>query len=544
MSVESTFDYKNPDYIKVFNARIARINFMRAEIAKEKEEGRPPTFLPALFAYYREHPADFINDFGCTFDPRNAERDLPSLVPFLLFDRQRQWIDFVVRNWRAQKPGLTEKSRDMGVSWLAVALGATLCLFRDGMVISYGSRKEEYVDKSDSPKSLFYKAREFIKNVPAEFRPGWDSRRDAPHMLIKFPATGSYMAGEAGDNIGRGDRTAISFVDEHAYLERPQLVDAALSQTTNCQMDISSANGMANPFYIKRSSGKIEVFTFHWRQDPRKDQAWYDKQVAELDPITVAQEIDINYAASVEGVLIPSAWVQAAVNAHRKLGVAPTGIRKGAMDVADEGRDNLAFASSKGILLDFLEEWSGKDSDIFGSVQRVFGYCDDLGLREFRYDADGLGAGVRGDARVINEMRQADGRALKIATPFRGSGGVFKPESEDVKGRKNVDYFANAKAQGWFALRRRFQVTYRAVTQGAPYAPDDIISLDPTMPLLDRLCAELSQPTYSLSTIGKIVVDKAPEGSRSPNLADSVMILYAQLKAGMFITDTAVKQTA
>jgi hypothetical protein len=33
----------------------------------------------------------------------------------------------------------------------------------------------------------------------------------------------------------------------------------------------------------------------------------------------LAQEVDIDYAASVEGVLIPSAWVQAAVDAHIKL---------------------------------------------------------------------------------------------------------------------------------------------------------------------------------------------------------------------------------
>ena len=38
---------------------------------------------------------------------------------------------------------------------------------------------------------------------------------------------------------------------------------------------------------------------------------------------------------------------------------------------------------------------------------------------------------------------------------------------------------------------------------------------------------ELSQPTYSQNSNGKIVVDKMPDGCRSPNLADSVMIVYA-----------------
>lgn len=526
------FDFKDPDYIPIFQQRLDRLAWIRED---------PQARLPAIFAHYKANPWDFINDWGVTFDPRNGERDLPALMPFILFPKQVDFCKWVVKRWRSREPGVCEKTRDMGMSWLSVALACTLCLFNDGMVIGFGSRKEEYVDKLDSPKSLFYKARLFMRYLPPEFQMGFDLRRDAPHMRISFPMSGSYIAGEAGDGIGRGDRASIYFVDESAHLERPMLVEASLSQTTNCRIDISSANGMANPFYQKVVGGKIDKFTFHWRDDPRKDEAWYAKQVEELDPVTLAQEVDINYAASIEGVLIPSAWVQAAVDAHRKLGITPSGARTAALDVADEGKDNLAFASSHGILLDFLEEWSGKDSDIFGSVVRSFGYCDELKLEGFRYDADGLGAGVRGDARVLNEMRAAEGRPGHSAVAFRGSGAVFRPEHEDVKGRKNIDYFQNAKAQAWFALRRRFQLTYRAVVHGAPFDPTEIISLAVYLPLLNKLMSELSQVTYSLNTIGKIVVDKTPEGTRSPNLADSVMINFSPLRGLMTISDDAVR---
>ena len=38
--------------------------------------------LPALRAYYKDNPADFINDWGVTLDPRKGvERGLPALVP-------------------------------------------------------------------------------------------------------------------------------------------------------------------------------------------------------------------------------------------------------------------------------------------------------------------------------------------------------------------------------------------------------------------------------------------------------------------------------
>ena len=93
-----------------------------------------------------------------------------------------------------------------------------------------------------------------------------------------------------------------------------------------------------------------------------------------------------------------------------------------------------------------------------------------------------------------------------------------------VKGRKNEDFFENYKAQAWWHLRQRFEMTYRAIVKGMPFDPDAIISIDSKIPELTALVSELSQPTYILSKVGRIVVDKAPEGTSSPNLADSVMI--------------------
>jgi hypothetical protein len=133
-------------------------------------------------------------------------------------------------------------------------------------------------------------------------------------MRILNPENGAAIVGEAGDNIGRGNRTSIYFKDESAFYERPQAIDAALSQTSNCKIDVSTVNGNGNPFYQKRHSGKIPVFTFHWRDDPRKDAAWYQKQRDTLDPVIVAQEIDIDYNASVADSWISGDSIAAAQN--------------------------------------------------------------------------------------------------------------------------------------------------------------------------------------------------------------------------------------
>ncbi|WP_271727289.1 hypothetical protein, partial [Bacillus licheniformis] len=79
-------------------------------------------------------------------------------------------------------------------------------------------------------------------------------------------------------------------------------------------------------------------------------------------------------------------------------------------------------------------EWSGVGSDIYQSVEKVFGFCDADNIDEYRFDEDGLGAGVRGDARAINELRKSARRPMILATPFRGSGAVFDPDDEAVRG--------------------------------------------------------------------------------------------------------------
>lgn len=152
--------------------------------------------------------------------------------------------------------------------------------------------------------------------------------------------------------------------------------------------------------------------------------------------MVLAQEVDINYAASVEGVLIPSVWVQAAIDAHKKLDIEPTGDRIGALDVADEGRDKNSFAGRHGIVLEYLESWSGKGDDIFGTTQKTMDLCTDDNYGLLYYDADGLGAGVRGDARVINEQQREIGGVEITVESFRGSASVHDPEGEMVEKRK------------------------------------------------------------------------------------------------------------
>lgn len=360
------FDFKNPNYSAVYKARSERLKRLRADSA----------VLAGVKEHYRNNPVDFINDWGMTFDPRNAEIGLPVTVPFLLFPKQAEFVNWVVDRWRGREDGLAEKSRDMGVSWLCVAVAVWMWLYHGGAVIGFGSRKEEYVDKIGDPKSLFWKIRQFIELLPRELRPlGFDAKKHAPHMRVINPENGAAIVGEAGDNIGRGNRTSIYFKDESAFYEHADAIDAALSQTSNCKIDVSTPNGNGNPFYRKRHGGRMPVFTFHWTQDPRKDEAWYRKQCNDLDPVIVAQEIDIDYSASVSDAWISGDLVQAAQR-NRPADIEVFGKWRIGIDAAHMGNDESIIHARRGRLN--LPQTCLRQVDGIQLAARVVSLCDDL----------------------------------------------------------------------------------------------------------------------------------------------------------------------
>lgn len=438
-----SFDWKNPDYRLIFEDRRDRLLRMR----------RDPSLVGGLRGYYRENPVAFINDWGCTFDPRNPERGLPSLVPFLLFPRQAEFIEWLHKRWRSGEDGLAEKSRDMGVSWLCVAFSAWMLLFYDGVVIGFGSRKEEYVDNIGDSKSLFWKVREFIKWLPPEFRPkDWNERLDSPYMRIINRGNSSSIIGEAGRSIGRGARASVYFVDEAAFLDDQDGADAALSQTSNCKIWVSTPNGNGNAYYRKRMGGKIPVFTFGWREDPRKDDAWYKRQCAILDPVVVAQEIDLNYEGSVENIWIDGKAVIAAQNTDVNT-ISVGGPWMIGVDAAHEGNDRsivmmrrgrftadpIEVAQSSGLVLASLVEDLCKnierDNEILGQIvieldgPGVSAY-DQLRNGRYRRYVRGIHTGSRmADDRNYN-LRA---KLWRLANEYLQEGGCVLPDSADLK---------------------------------------------------------------------------------------------------------------
>jgi hypothetical protein len=506
-------DYSNPNYTLILKQRAEKLKKLRAD----------PKLLLACKIHYKANPWDFINDWGMTFDPRNIEKDLPASIPFVLFPRQVEFLKWVHTNWKKGDRGLAEKSRDFGLTWLAGAYSASMWLFNPGFTAGFGSRKEALVDKKGDPKCIFEKIRFFINYLPKEFRPaGWDEKQHATFMKITNPENESTITGEAGYDIGRGARMSIYFVDEAAFIERQDSVDAALSQTTNCQIDISTPNGNGNLFYKKRHKGNISIFTANWRDDPRKDQAWYDKQVKEQDEVTVAQEIDIDYNASAENIFIPAKWIQACIDAHKKLGFEPVGADVVSFDPADTG-DARARGYRKGVVT--LQADQKKDGDITDAMPWAFELAEEVKADVFVYDADGMGA----PSMKLYTKQAAVGKKMTIV-PFHGGGEKHEPTKKYKENKTNKDTFVNRRAQGWMNVRDRAEKTYLAVVKNEYHNPDDMMSISSECVELTELCSELSRPMRVYDGAGRIGVESKEQmrkrGVESPNLADQLIYSY------------------
>lgn len=504
---------------------------------------KDPELAFAAHTHYKHNPIDWCLDWAVTYDPRNATRDLPTLMPFAMFPRQVDLVQFLHSAVLDEENGLIEKARDMGATWVASAFSVWLWLYWPGAAIGFGSRKEELVDRLGDSKCIFEKVRSIIRNLPSDlFWPkGFHPDKHMTYMKIINPSNGATIAGEAGDNIGRGGRTLIYFKDESAHYERPELIEAALGDNTNVQIDISSVNGMGNVFHRRRMAGfewnpgctappgKTRIFIMDWSDHPGKTQTWHDarRQKAEDEGLlhVFAQEVDRDYSAAVENILIPAAWVQAAKGAHIKLNLSPSGKRTAGMDVADGGSDVNALCMMRGMLVEHMETLAGDGDDAYYDFHAKVAQ---RGAHEFWYDVTGIGRAAKVAAKnTENEMP---------VFAWVPSGSVVNPHEsimgegdEDVT-RTNRDHYATLKAQAWFYLRRRFKKTFDWVRNGIPCDPDDIISLPEKAPWVDKLITELGQVTYGYQSGGKVIVNKAPAGTKSPNMADALVIAAMQPK--------------
>ncbi len=498
--------------------------------------------LASAHAYYATHPAEFIMHWMDTYDPRKVTN---KWMPFIFFERQYEMVEFLEDCRTSGRGGLMEKCRDAGATWVSCGYSVWAWLYIENMSIGWGSRKESLVDKLGDADSIFEKLRLIVSRLPTIFKPvGFNARRDASYMKMMNPSNGAIISGEAGDNIGRGGRRTMFFVDEAAHIERPEKIEAALGDNTNVRIDISSVNGLGNVFHKRREAGydwykghdapknATLVFVMDWTHHPDKTQEWYDERKEKFTregmQHVFAQEVDRDYSAAISNTLIPLEWLQKTIDAHLTVpylaSVVPPDVWSAGLDVADEGEDRNALTKRQWIILRHTEEWGERDAGM--SARRAIAACRPHRGIKVQYDCIGIGAAVKAEFNRLVEDGMVDESAVTMV-PWHAGAKVVNPYErvipDDEQSPLNRDMFGNFKAQAWWSFRTRVYKTFRAVTEGLVYPADELISLDNSNPLLHQLIKELAQVTRGESTGLQMIVNKKPKGMKSPNLADSAI---------------------
>lgn len=233
---------------------------------------------------------------------------------------------------------------------------------------------------------------------------------------------------------------------------------------------------------------------------------------------------------SVDDSIIPAEWFDAAIDAHKKLGWKPSGMKIVSYDPADMGGDAKALSLRHGSLV--LDVQEKLDGDVNDATDWATNYAIDNRADLFTWDCDGLGASLR---RQVTEALA--GKKVEIIQ-FKGSESPDNAEAiyqqcddvDDPKSwRKNKDVFQKKRSQFYKRLADRFFNTYRAVHKGEYVDPADMISLSSDIKSLAKLRAELCRIPRKANGNGYFQIMTKDEMKsklkiKSPNMADAVMM--------------------
>ena len=198
-----------------------------------------------------------------------------------------------------------------------------------------------------------------------------------------------------------------------------------------------------------------------------------------------------------EDTLIPLKMVELAANSESEIESSKSGIEIG-VDVARFGSDRTAICVRQGSEILSLESFHRQDT--MGTTGRVANLSRQYSPSAIRVDEIGIGAGV------VDRLKEME---------------ISHVEGVNVARRANKrEQFANLRAELYDGLRDRF------------------VSRRIQIPNDSDLISQLASVKYSFTSSGQMKIEGKDElrsrGERSPDLADAVMLAFAQPRASGF----------
>lgn len=260
-------------------------------------------FRQAVLTHYATKPVDFIEDFVHIEFVGNVGG---LIQPFKLWDAQKDAVQSIL----AHRLNVILKARQLGFTWLVLALSAWKLVTAQGFRIGVISRSET------EAKELVRRLRVILDHMPeliceAKDAPdGWMGptyNATATDINIRFGdgPESTFKAFLSNPSAGRGFTFNWLVLDEWAFHADAETLYTSLFPTVN--NGSSKVIGLST---IKRGSLYEQIFTgtdngynkifIPWYADPSRDEAWYKTTLGALGLEKTMQE----YPATVEEALM------------------------------------------------------------------------------------------------------------------------------------------------------------------------------------------------------------------------------------------------
>lgn len=432
--------------------------------------GMSMTSDPVEWAACRDDPVRCVSKWFKVYEPRDDVK----FVPFALWERQAEWVEWYRSLRKERARGVTVKCRDVGFSWLVAAMAVHGWLFEPGFAFVYGSYKEDKVDVKGNPSSWFEKVRFIIRNLPEFLKPpGFDEKWMQVRNVVNH-ANGASIVGEIGDEMGRGSRGTVYVADEFAFVERSEVVEAAVSHAAHTIVFGSTPRGVGNAFFRKAHDPSIKKFSFKWHDNPNNARytledgtegqgypgppgatyPYYELQRSQLTPSKFAEEVLADFYASTEDALFDGKWIESCMTFDpKKHGWTPRGPVVAGIDLAAGGANKTQLAVRRGptLVAPIVES---SESDGAKIARMCYKVCRRLKVEALVMDGNGVG-------------KSAYDAMMALDPPFvvvNFNGGAAATKRAMPGNVRASDVYANRRTEEGFRLRERAQKTHELVS--------------------------------------------------------------------------------
>lgn len=223
----------------------------------------------------------WMNAFVWTYRPKKTDETgkeiaitgMATHVPFITWKVQDDAILQLVEAIEKGQDTAIDKARDMGATWICLAVFMWFWLFKSNTSFLVLSRKEDLVDRRGSMDSLFEKMRYILKWMPNWMHP--NNIRDT-FMHLENKDNGSVVDGEStNENAGQASRSTATLLDEFARVPNGEAIDIATADTTACRI-FNSTPGSPTAHFTKIIRAKrCKIIPLPWWSHPEKGKGLF-----------------------------------------------------------------------------------------------------------------------------------------------------------------------------------------------------------------------------------------------------------------------------